>query len=312
MHFFKYIISNHWNLEGKQDSQMKLFIAGCGRSGTTLIRDLMNCFENTVVLMDDPYGEAEFTFFRDSPSEKSNQVIKRSGYAWKTLAALPADVQLMYCVRHPFDTLTSTHPLTRNMRRFHITEERWISEYKALQALRIAQPQRDIYVLRYEDLVREPDETQKKIANHFGLVASHAFSRNPSDIKVVTDSVEKWKKDPTLETHFQNISENCKLLMHDFCMEFGYSLPQGYTAGLERKSHPYRISVIIPLEFHRGQIEKCLRGWLKEQTYPADQYEVLAVACPSSLGEELNSIVQAELRPHDPIQPIRERRSPRS
>ena len=28
---------------------MKLFIAGCARSGTTLIQDLMNCFADTEV-----------------------------------------------------------------------------------------------------------------------------------------------------------------------------------------------------------------------------------------------------------------------
>jgi hypothetical protein len=278
---------------------MKLFIAGCGRSGTTLIRDLMNCFENTAVRMEDPYGEANFTSFTDSDPAGANQVIKRAGDSWRTLESLPADVELIYCVRHPFDTLTSTHPLTRNLRRFHITEERWISEYRALQALRIAQPDRKIFILRYEDLVREPDQTQKKIAKHFGLVSSHPFTGNPSDIKVFTDSIGKWHNNPEFLVHLQNISETCKLLLQDFCMEFNYSLPEDYTSGLERKTFQYRFSVIIPLEFHRGQIEQCLRGWLKDQTYPADQYEVLAVACPASLGEELNSIVKAELRPHD-------------
>src|SRR5688572_3229556 len=121
----------------QQNPKKKLFIAGCGRSGTSLIRDLMNCFENTVVLMEQPYGEANFTFFNDSASAGENQVIKRSGDSWKTLASLPEDVELIYCVRHPFDTLTSAHPLTRDLRQFHITEERWMSEYKALQALRI-------------------------------------------------------------------------------------------------------------------------------------------------------------------------------
>jgi hypothetical protein len=278
---------------------MKLFIAGCGRSGTTLIRDLMNCFENVTVQMDGPYGEANFTSFTDSKAVEENQVIKRAGDSWRTLALLPADVELIYCVRHPFDTLTSTHPLTMDLRRFHITEERWISEYRSLQALQTAQPERQIFFLRYEDLVRDPDQTQKKIADRFGLVSRHTFSGNPGNIKVFTDSIEKWRSQPELLDYLQNISETCKLLIKDFCGKFDYSLSDNYTAGLERKTFPYRFSVIIPLEFHRGQIEQCLRGWLKDQTYPADQFEVLAVACPSSLGEELNSIVKAELRPHD-------------
>jgi len=41
-------------------------------------------------------------------------------------------------------------------------------------------------------------------------------------------------------------------------------------------------SVIIPLELHHGQAERCLLRWIREQTYPRALYEVLAVA-PDSL-----------------------------
>ncbi len=46
----------------------------------------------------------------------------------------------------------------------------------------------------------------------------------------------------------------------------------------------YRFSVIVPLESPRGQAEACLRGWTREQTFPRDRYEVLAVWCPLSPG----------------------------
>ena len=35
-----------------------------------------------------------------------------------------------------------------------------------------------------------------------------------------------------------------------------------------------RFSVIIPLEFHRGQVEECLQRWVHQQTYPREQYEI--------------------------------------
>lgn len=47
-----------------------------------------------------------------------------------------------------------------------------------------------------------------------------------------------------------------------------------------------RFSIIIPLEFHRGQIEICLERWVHQQTYPRDQYEIVAIGCSSSLDEE--------------------------
>jgi hypothetical protein len=40
-----------------------------------------------------------------------------------------------------------------------------------------------------------------------------------------------------------------------------------------------RFSVIIPLEFHRGVADRCVRGWSQNQTYARDRYEVL-VAVP--------------------------------
>jgi hypothetical protein len=42
--------------------------------------------------------------------------------------------------------------------------------------------------------------------------------------------------------------------------------------------HRRTFSVIIPLELHHGQAERCLIGWIQGQTYPRDRYEVLAVA----------------------------------
>ena len=60
-------------------------------------------------------------------------------------------VELIYCVRHPFDVLTSTHPATKHIRKYHITYERWESEYNAFLALRKNQIQREIFILKYED-----------------------------------------------------------------------------------------------------------------------------------------------------------------
>jgi len=207
---------------------MKIFIAGCGRSGTTLARDLMNCFQDTYVLVEGPYGEAPFTRYATLSRPEANLVIKRTGECWETLPSLPGDIALIYCVRHPFDSMTSTHPLSKHERRFHITPERWISEYRALHALRAAQPERRIFYLRYEDLVRDPNEVQHKMAEHTGLAPACRFTDNPAGIQIFTNSVEKWRKNPEFFQYLQTIPYRFRPAIRDFCVEFEYELPASY------------------------------------------------------------------------------------
>lgn len=97
-----------------------IFIAGCGRSGTTLMRRLMKCFDDTYV-----YDEHEkpFTFFAELTVPQRVLVVKRTAGCWSSLYALPKQIELIYCVRHPFDTLTSK--LSPNKEGYHIEPERW-------------------------------------------------------------------------------------------------------------------------------------------------------------------------------------------
>jgi hypothetical protein len=62
---------------------------------------------------------------------------------------------------------------------------------------------------------------------------------------------------------------------------------------------PVRFSVIIPLEFHRGYVQACLRRWTREQTYAPERYEVVATGCRGSMDAEARRAVERELRPQD-------------
>ncbi|QIF02029.1 sulfotransferase family 2 domain-containing protein [Roseimicrobium sp. ORNL1] len=59
-----------------------------------------------------------------------------------------------------------------------------------------------------------------------------------------------------------------------------------------------KFSVIIPLEFHRGQAEKCLQAWCADQTFPQEQFEVV-VACPEGFPEQERHRLREQLRAHD-------------
>ena len=170
---------------------MKIFIAGCGRSGTTLTGNLMRCFEGVY----SHKREAPISLFdRLDDVKQPNLIVKRTSECCKSLHKLPTDIKLLYCVRHPFDTLTSSHRLTVDRRRFHITEDRWKREYRALHRLQKQQPDRPIFILRYEDLIKRPDVMQKKIAEHFALTVAHLFTQNEEGIAIHPDSLEKWRK----------------------------------------------------------------------------------------------------------------------
>ena len=210
---------------------MKIFIAGCGRSGTTLIRDLMGCFQDIYVLNEGEYGESPFSRFSDISRSESHLVIKRTGECWKTLPTLPDDIELLYCVRHPFDVMTSIHPLTKHLRRFHITYERWEAEYNALRTLQGSQSHRNIFILKYEEIARNPNLVQKKIADHFGLTINHQFTENNLGIRIFSDSVTKWKRELDLLDYLKTLPHRFRPLMNDFCEEFGYELPIGYAEG---------------------------------------------------------------------------------
>ena len=65
---------------------MKIFIAGCGRSGTTLTRDLMRCFEGVYAHK----REAPISLFdRLDDVKQPNLIVKRTSACYKSLHKLP-------------------------------------------------------------------------------------------------------------------------------------------------------------------------------------------------------------------------------
>ncbi|TGV62948.1 sulfotransferase, partial [Mesorhizobium sp. M2D.F.Ca.ET.160.01.1.1] len=116
----------------------------------------------------------------------------------------PAEIGLIYCVRHPFDVLTSQHPETMHVRRFHVTTGRWEAEYDGLLRLRRAQPRRAIHYLRYEDLIAGPDAAQQAIADAFGLAARLRFSSDPNN-PIRRSSLRKWERNEEFRTYLHTL-----------------------------------------------------------------------------------------------------------
>lgn len=203
-------------------SQNRIFIAGCARSGTTLSLDLMGCFEDIYVHP----SEAPYQTLIELDRYQANLVVKRTFVSYRDLEDLPASVGLIYCVRHPFDVLTSSHPETVDLRPFHVTMERWEAEYDGLMRLRQVQPERDITYLRYEDLIAEPDIVQARIARSFGLAPATLFSRDANH-PIRSTSLRKWERNEAFRTYLRGLPPSFLERVDSFCREFGYDNSAG-------------------------------------------------------------------------------------
>ena len=199
---------------------MKIFIAGCARSGTSLTLRLMSAFEETFVWPE----EAPAAKFAELDGRGKNIVVKRTAGSYKRLHELSPDISLLYCVRHPYDVLTSSHSQTVHLRRFHTTPQRWSEEYEALYRLRRAQPLRNLLISRYEDLIARPDAVQEIFARQFGLKSARRFSEDPGN-EIVASSVRKWERKPEFQAYVESLPPSFLALVSRFCTEFGYDFP---------------------------------------------------------------------------------------
>lgn len=165
----------------------RLFIAGCARSGTTMLLLMMKCFDDTHVEL----GEHPVSYFYRLNRDQSVHVLKRTYRCWKTLQNVPRSVKIVYMVRHPFDVLTSHHPNFK--KKFYTSLERWTNEFDAFEKLQALRPlQEDLFVVRYEDLIKEPLEIQRHMEDIWNLRSRTTFDRFPEVVEV--DKIKEGNK----------------------------------------------------------------------------------------------------------------------
>jgi hypothetical protein len=181
----------------------------------------MRCFKDTFSFE----REATEAKFDELGNQAPNVVVKRTAGSYERLPDLASTISLIYCLRHPVDVLTSSHSRTRHLRRFHVTPERWDEEYEALKLLRRRQPQRKICYVRYEDLIRTPDDVQRQIGQAFGLSERIRFSEDPAN-PIVGTSLEKWRAQQEFLDYVHSLPPAFLGRVTVFCNEFGYDMPQ--------------------------------------------------------------------------------------
>ena len=173
----------------------RIYVMGCGRSGTWLLTGVMSTF-NDVEIVAKELAIEHFGLFQ---TNRSILILKRDSVAYQRIKEIPQQIEIVFIVRHPFDVLTSYLPISR--RPYHILPHRWLGEMLALQYLLDA-GRKNTKIIRYEDLVSKPVESQTELAKFFTLQIRLPLNQV---VKMDQNKIGKYKLDTTKIEYLQRI-----------------------------------------------------------------------------------------------------------
>lgn len=214
-----------------QKKTNRIFVMGCGRSGTWLLTSIFSTFQSISIYPD----EVHFALFGAAQCKTENLLLKRNERSYELVENIVEEIGIAYIVRHPFDVLTSRNPTTN--RKYHIQPWRWLGEMEALRYL-IDTQRPNTKILRYEDLVSNPDEQQAEIGAFFNLRigASTAeigitFNASPAAQSAMhgvrqidSSSVGKYKQDPEKLAYIKSILPRLGRNLHWLAETFDYDV----------------------------------------------------------------------------------------
>lgn len=209
----------------------RIYVMGCGRSGTWLLAGLFATYTDLEIIP----RELSVEHFGLYTTKKKVLLLKRDHAAYAWIERIPSCIEIVYIIRHPFDVLTSHNPATKSI--YHIEPYRWLNEILALQYL--LDSKRDhTTIIKYEDLVQEPHNSQTFIAGKLKLGISHpvemldkVFQPGTGTINAMhglrpidTNSIGKYKKDPAKITYLKRIRPRLGRLLDWVGEEYGYDV----------------------------------------------------------------------------------------
>lgn len=210
----------------------RIFIMGCGRSGTWLVTSLLSTFKD----LDLVAKELPVEFFGVAKGASTNLVVKRAFNSYESVETIPASINILWIVRHPFDVLTSHNP-TNPRHKYHIQPHRFLGEMLALQYL-VESGRKNTLVVKYEDLVEDPERIQNQIAQAFGLEIkakphewTNLFKASEGVVKAMhglrpidAASVQKYVNDPQKIQHLREIYPRISPCLDWLAREFDYDV----------------------------------------------------------------------------------------
>jgi len=218
----------------KNNPQKRIYIMGCGRSGTWLLTSDMSTLQDVCLVP----KEVPVEYFGLVNTSNSTLILKRNYNAYQSVDRIPEEISILYIIRHPYDVLTSFHPRSvSSARHYHITPDRWLGEMHALQFL-IKTCRRNVKVVRYEDLVSKPEEIQAEIAEFFNLqigVSTDAIAKTdllpPEAVSAMhgirnidTNSLNKYKRDEEKMNYLKRIKPRLGRVLNEISNQFDYDV----------------------------------------------------------------------------------------
>lgn len=181
----------------------RAYVMGNGRSGTWLLTALISTLKGVDI---HPH-EVPVELFGVLATASPLLVLKRNVSAYERIERIPHRIHIAYIVRHPFDVLTSHNSTTG--RKYHVRPHVYLGNMLALQYL-IDTKRPNTSIFRYEDLVRDPDAAQARLAAVLGRPAAcsaslieHSFRAAPEaaaamhGVRLIdTHSIGKHRNDP--------------------------------------------------------------------------------------------------------------------
>ncbi len=212
----------------------RIFVMGCGRSGTWLLTGLMSTFNDTCVVA----KEVPIELFAQLTTTGKNLVLKRNNVAFERLSQIPDRIKIAYAIRHPYDVLTSHNPTSAQT--YHVNVDRWLGEITALRAA-LESGRKGICIVRYEDMVNDAELVQRKLGDELGLEVGTAVEdlatvfRPSGEAKsamhglrgIDTRSLNKYKKDPDKVAYLKLIKPQLGDTLDWVSSRFGYDISLG-------------------------------------------------------------------------------------
>lgn len=225
------------HLKKLADERPVVFVTGCARSGTSLLHRCLSTLPEPVYYWSE---NSLAQLWHEPPKAGKHIVLKRRALCYAFFHAIPKNIYIIHIVRNPLATLTSR---VKGVDMPYVKPDRWRAEYLAFCKLRKRHPANRLVVVRYEDLIANPDQLQAQIASALGLTFEQPFSayhtRDHLDMKVDKHTGEKriWHpiEPERAKKHRQGLDDTAYLRsimpglepeLSAFCREFGYEVPR--------------------------------------------------------------------------------------
>jgi hypothetical protein len=236
--------------ENRKFSEAPIFIGGCARSGTTILFSILSahpeifCFHKELGIFNpvkynrhgEPYPGREDRLYTSMLTHKIPKEAKRwcekspINIRWIEVidSYYQGNFKFIHIIRDGRDVILSKHPKRRNT--FWVDPERWIQDVS--NGLEF-ESHVNVHTIRYEDLIRNFNDTISGICNFLELPVSHEIlnwhdyathrvnKAYLSEVKQLSDtSIGKWKQEQYAERvkELTKIPEGIELLKKlDYC-----------------------------------------------------------------------------------------------